>query len=640
MKRKKMAICFLYVLVLMLLTACNSIVEEKTPTTLSETEEKREEGMPDNIATIPEELEQIPSEYLQEATQQGSIEELHYNTYEAFSYEDKVEELQKTAYVYLPYGYDEDKEYNVFYLMHGGWSNETTWLGTPGHVSEFKNILDHAILNGEISPLIVVCPTYNNTSPEDSGDYSLAIQLTELYHQELVNDLIPAVESKYSSYAKSTSHEDIVSSRDHRGFGGFSMGSVATWRTFEYCLDEFHYFMPSSGNVGDGSIQDRAVENSNWDWNDFFIFAASGTNDFAYQSFQSQIMNMSELPSGNFIMADNETDGNISFREQEGAAHEYRAANQYVYNGLRFFWNSGKENDVDVDKFSLESTVGEVLADEAFEDFGRLLFPVDRTVPEELTLEEVSSADTYIWYSNIQPEKTVEIVNYLKENAEAGEKVFYNIYTKEEIAVDASRQDTGLFFFRGEPGEKFAVMNAGGGFSYVGAMHDSFPHALEVSKKGYNAFALIYRPDSPYEDLAAAITYITDHAEELEVDSTGYSLWGGSAGARMAATLGNADYLKQLTERQDMEQAAAVIMQYTGYTSASAADAPTYACVGTSDGIANWTTMENWLRSLNQLGIPTEFHSYEGLGHGFGLGTGTVADGWINDAVAFWESNM
>lgn len=118
MKRKKMAICCLPVLVLMLLTACNSIVEEKTSATLSETEETREEGMPDNIATIPEELEQIPSEYLQEAAQQGSIEELHYNTYEAFSYEDKVQELQKTAYVYLPYGYDEDKEYNVFYLMH------------------------------------------------------------------------------------------------------------------------------------------------------------------------------------------------------------------------------------------------------------------------------------------------------------------------------------------------------------------------------------------------------------------------------------------------------------------------------------------------------------------------------------------
>lgn len=40
--------------------------------------------------------------------------------------------------------------------------------------------------------------------------------------------------------------------------------------------------------------------------------------------------------------------------------------------------------------------------------------------------------------------------------------------------------------------------------AYVGAMHDSFPHALKLSKKGYNAFALIYRPssDTVCEDLA------------------------------------------------------------------------------------------------------------------------------------------
>ena len=37
---------------------------------------------------------------------------------------------------------------------------------------------------------------------------------------------------------------------------------------------------------------------------------------------------------------------------------------------------------------------------------------------------------------------------------------------------------------------KFAICNAGGGFAYVGAMHDSFPHALEISKKRYNAFAV------------------------------------------------------------------------------------------------------------------------------------------------------
>ena len=60
---------------------------------------------------------------------------------------------------------------------------------------------------------------------------------------------------------------------------------------------------------------------------------------------------------------------------------------------------------------------------------------------------------------------------------------------------------------------------------------------------------------------------------------------------------------------------------------------------GTNDGIASWRGMQNRLDSLQNLGINTEFHSYEGLSHGFGLGTGTVADGWINDAIRFWEDN-
>ena len=87
--------------------------------------------------------------------------------------------------------------------------------------------------DGKIEPMIVVCPTYNNESEEDSADYSLALQLTENYHNELVNDLIPAVEGTYSTYAEETSPEGLRASRDHWAFCGFSMGSVATWRTFE-----------------------------------------------------------------------------------------------------------------------------------------------------------------------------------------------------------------------------------------------------------------------------------------------------------------------------------------------------------------------------------------------------------------------
>ncbi|MBQ8133762.1 MAG: alpha/beta hydrolase [Clostridia bacterium] len=287
--------------------------------------------------------------------------------------------------------------------------------------------------------------------------------------------------------------------------------------------------------------------------------------------------------------------------------------------------------------FTTNTPIQDVINYPAFGDYGRLIFPVNEGYYSGSTLGELSLT----WYSEIRPEKTVEICNYMKDHADAGNVIFYDIYTDEEKAADPSKKDTGLFFFRGNPEAKTAICNAGGGFAYVGAMHDSFPHALELSRMGYNAFALIYRPgwETAMEDLGRTLTFLFDHAKELEIDMNNYSLWGGSAGARMAATLGNADDLFYYTGRTDIPQASAVIMQYTGHSEALKNDAPTYACVGRSDGIASWRTMQNRLNTLtSSYGIPTEFHSYEGLGHGFGLGTGTAAEGWINDDVKFWET--
>ncbi len=174
-------------------------------------------------AAIPETLAQVPEGYELPADQQGSIERLDYTTYESMGYEEQSEELEKTAYVYLPYEYNEEEQYNVFYLMHGGWSNETTMMGTDRSPSTLKNIVDHAIEDGRMQPMIIVCPTYNNTSPDDSSDYGLALQLTDNYHNELMNDLIPAVESRYSTFADDTTPEALTASRDHRAFGGFSL---------------------------------------------------------------------------------------------------------------------------------------------------------------------------------------------------------------------------------------------------------------------------------------------------------------------------------------------------------------------------------------------------------------------------------
>ncbi|MBQ8186696.1 MAG: alpha/beta hydrolase [Clostridia bacterium] len=305
---------------------------------------------------------------------------------------------------------------------------------------------------------------------------------------------------------------------------------------------------------------------------------------------------------------------------------------EYAYNGLRSIWGKSETSE----PFTADTKISAVITDPAFGDWGRLIFPADDSYYSGETLADLELT----WYNHIDPDKTVEIVNYMKSHAEAGETVFYDIYTDEEKTADPAKEDTGLFFFKGEPGAKFAVCNAGGGFAYVGAMHDSFPHALELSKMGYNAFALIYRPgaQTACEDLARAIRFIFENADALEVDTDCYSVWGGSAGARMAAYLGT--YGPEGFGEDGVPKPGTVVMQYTGHSEYSKDDPPTYVNVGTNDWIADWETMQRRLDAMSALGIPTEFHAYEGLPHGYGLGTGTIAEGWIHDAVAFWEEQM
>lgn len=288
--------------------------------------------------------------------------------------------------------------------------------------------------------------------------------------------------------------------------------------------------------------------------------------------------------------------------------------------------------------YTEDTKVTDVINDEVFDGYGRLIFPVDMQISDNLTLKNINTI--LPWYSEINTDKTVEIVNYMKEKAGSGQQIFYDIYSDDEKKSDLDKQNTGLFFFKGNTGAKSAIVNAGGGFMYVAGMHDSFPHALELSKKGYNAFALIYRPGArtACEDLARAIACLHEHADELGIDMSDYSLWGGSAGARMAAWLGA--YGTSAFGEKQYPKPAAVIMQYTGLSEVTGDEPPTYACVGTSDGIALYRSMERYISRIKNNGTNAKIEVFDGLSHGFGLGQNTVADGWLDRAVMFWEDNM
>ena len=173
----------------------------------------------------------------------------------------------------------------------------------------------------------------------------------------------------------------------------------------------------------------------------------------------------------------------------------------------------------------------------------------------------------------------------------------------------------------------------------MGSVHEGFPYAVEINRRGYNAFVLRYRVGHggmiATEDLAAALSFIFRNASALGVSTENYSLWGSSAGARMVAAIGTHGVAR--FGKNALSKPSAIVMAYTAHSEYSAGDPPTFAVVGDQDRIAPPSTMERRVDALRRAGVMVEYRRYPALGHGFGLGAGTSAEGWIDEAVDFWE---
>ena len=239
----------------------------------------------------------------------------------------------------------------------------------------------------------------------------------------------------------------------------------------------------------------------------------------------------------------------------------------------------------------------------------------------------------YPYHSHVSPVECVNGINNLIDRVENGEQVFLKFYPNNDKRVNK----TGLFFFKGKKDAPFAVICPGGAFQYIATAHEGFPICMELNRLGFNAFSIHYRlgfESVAVEDLANALHFIINHAKELGVAPTGYSVWGGSAGARMAARIGS--YYQEL----NLPKPGMAVVAYTGHSDYTKNDPPTYVIVGDNDWIASSATMKRRCDNLNKLGIDTEFHLIRGIGHGFGLGKGTPADGWVEQACNFWRRHI
>jgi acetyl esterase/lipase len=285
-----------------------------------------------------------------------------------------------------------------------------------------------------------------------------------------------------------------------------------------------------------------------------------------------------------------------------------------------------------------QDRIGDVLQHPAFRGYARLLLPWDdRRYEDEMPLSQIDALLPY--HSNVQSRVVVDGLNRIIDDVSTGRQVFYCFYTEEQQRSDPTKRHAGLFFFRGKARAPFAVVAPGGGFAYVGSVHEGFPYAATISEAGYNAFVLKYRAglgvSAATEDLAAALSYIMRNADMLSVDRRRYSVWGSSAGARMAASIGSHGVAS--FGGDELAKPAAVIMAYTAHSDSAKHEPPTFVAVGENDAIAPPAVMARRIRALRAAGAPTEFRRYPNVGHGFGPGLGTSAEGWLGDALRFWE---
>lgn len=300
-----------------------------------------------------------------------------------------------------------------------------------------------------------------------------------------------------------------------------------------------------------------------------------------------------------------------------------------------------QEHTIKYQHLTMNNSTTDILNHPAFKGFASKILPWhDRGRDQDIPIRNIQRLLPY--HSHITPDLIVKSLNRMINDINNGQTVFYDIYSTAQKSKYPDMNQTGLFFFRGKKDAPFAVVCPGGGFEYVGAIHEGFPYATEINRFGFNVFVLRYRVNkgglSATQDLAHAISFIFRHAKSLEVSTHNYSIWGSSAGARMAAAVGS--YGVARFGGEDLPKSSAVVMAYTGYADYSRHEPPTFVVVGSNDAIAPPAVMQQRVNALKQMGAVVEYYQYPNVGHGFGLGEGTSAGGWVLQATQFWEKNI
>lgn len=233
---------------------------------------------------------------------------------------------------------------------------------------------------------------------------------------------------------------------------------------------------------------------------------------------------------------------------------------------------------------------------------------------------------------------------------------------------------SGLSYFpaarkEGEGARPFALVLPGGGYAFVSVGFEGLPTARFLNSRGITSFVLRYhtgrrgRYPVPQREVAGAVRHIINNAEAYGVSPHGYSLWGYSAGGHLAASFGT-DTMG--CKNYGVPAPALLVLGYPVVTmreeklrpcfcnlfgkdlapfsfgSIETQISPDYPpayvwCCEGGDIVSDRNT-RLLLSALEAQGVPHRGGVVPGVrrGHGISVAAGTAAEGWADEALAFW----
>lgn len=330
-----------------------------------------------------------------------------------------------------------------------------------------------------------------------------------------------------------------------------------------------------------------------------------------------------------------------------------------------------------------KTTIGDLCQAEEFKPFSDYFFSI-------MTEETWNTALGQYGFEKCGFVNALEKIRELCGRTRAGENFIYHVYREDERNAEPDKEKVKLIHMPGEAGKPYVLVCPGGAYARQWGIIEGLAVGERLNRLGYTAFVLFYRTmmkppftealfPKPLEDLERAVQWIGEHSDELKVLKENYAVAGFSAGAHLAAEWGTANCGWKACEAV---RPAALLLGYPsistdifcdflenaeGIAYSSANDyltriggpgytreelrkysvdlhldqncPPVYLVACQDDPTVPVLCSYRMIEVMDKLQIPYEANIAAHGGHSFGVGDGTEVDGWLDQAVRFWQNH-